>query len=161
MEEGEMKTTIIDESLITQTLEHLQNDGRRGVEGVVLWLAGSCTDQIRISEVYRPEQYASWGNFRIPRASMAALLRHLRATRSSIAAQVHSHPEEAFHSPIDDEWAIVRHTGALSLVLPDYALKTSVDTFAAHAAVYELSSANKWEEVSPEGVINRYRIVSE
>lgn len=156
-----MKTTIINKNLIAETLKHLQNDGRLDVEGVVLWLAGSDSDQIRINEVYRPEQHASWGNFRIPRSSMVALLRHLSATRSSIAAQVHSHPEEAFHSPIDDEWAIVRHTGALSLVLPDYALRTSVDTFVAHTAVYELSAVNKWEEVSPAEVINKYRIVSE
>lgn len=155
-----MKSMIINENLIAQTLEHLQNDGRRGVKGVVLWLAMSDSDQIRISEVYRPEQEASWGNFRIPRHSIAALLRHLRATGSNIGAQVHSHPEEAFHSPIDDEWAIVRHTGALSLVLPDYALRTSHDTFAAHAAVYELSAANTWEEVSPGEIINQHRIVS-
>ncbi|HMO79576.1 MAG TPA: hypothetical protein PKD24_02175 [Pyrinomonadaceae bacterium] len=156
-----MKTTIINKNFITETLEHLQKDGRRGVEGVVLWLAGSDSDQIRINQVYRPEQHASWGNFRIPRSSMMGLLRHLRATGSSIAAQVHSHPEEAFHSPIDDEWAIIRHTGALSLVLPDYALRTSLDTFIAHTAVYELSAVNKWEEVAPDYVINKYRIVSE
>jgi len=35
-----------------------------------------------------------------------------------VAAQVHSHPDEAFHSKGDDEWAIVRHEGALSIVVP-------------------------------------------
>lgn len=156
-----MKSMNIDKKLIAETLEHLQDDGRRGVEGVVLWLAENDDDRIRISEVYRPEQQASWGSFRIPRGSMAALLRHLRANGSHIAAQVHSHPEEAFHSPIDDEWAIVRHTGALSLVLPDYALRTSVENFASHAAVYELSATNIWEEVASTNVADRYRIVSE
>jgi hypothetical protein len=146
----------IDEEMIAATLEHLRNDGERGVEGVVLWLGSRIGDQTQITQVYRPEQYASRGNFRIPRQSMSALLKHLRSTGESIAAQVHSHPERAFHSPIDDEWAIVRHEGALSLVLPDFALRTSVETFVDDAAVFELSGANVWEEVLPEKVCERY-----
>ena len=146
----------IDEEKIAATLEHLRNDGERGVEGVVLWLGSRIGDQTQITEVYRPAQYASRGNFRIPRQSMSALLRHLRSAGESIAAQVHSHPERAFHSPIDDEWAIVRHEGALSLVLPDFALRTSVETFVDDAAVFELSGTNIWEEVLPGKVLEKY-----
>lgn len=148
----------ITEELIAATLRHLQNDGDRGVEGVVLWLGTMEGNKARVTEVYRPEQFASWGRFDIPRRSISALLRHLRANRTSIVAQVHSHPERAFHSPIDDEWAIVRHVGALSLVLPDFALETSADTFVEHTAVFELSPGNAWEEVLPGRVSEKYRI---
>lgn len=148
----------IDEELIAATLEHLRNDGDRGVEGAVLWLASGIGTDTKITEVYRPEQYASRGNFKIPRQSMSALMRHLRFTSRSIAAQVHSHPGMAFHSSIDDEWAIVRHEGALSLVIPDFALRTSVETFVDDTAVFELSQANVWEEVLPGKVQEKYRV---
>jgi hypothetical protein len=148
----------IDEEMIAATLEHLQNDGERGVEGVVLWLSSGIGTDTKIAEVFRPEQYASRGNFRIPRQSMSALMRHLRSTGRSIAAQVHSHPEMAFHSSIDDEWAIVRHEGALSLVLPDFALRTTVNTFVEDTAVFELSRSNVWEEVLTEQIREKYRV---
>jgi hypothetical protein len=67
-----------------------------------------------------------------------------------IAAQVHSHPREAFHSSADDAWAIVRHLGALSLVVPDFGLKTNVSTFRDHTKVFCLAGNNRWHEVPAE-----------
>ncbi|MCC6545053.1 MAG: Mov34/MPN/PAD-1 family protein, partial [Nitrospirae bacterium] len=74
-------------------------------------------------------------------------------------AQVHSHPKEAFHSDADDRWAIINHVGAMSLVLPYFALYTSPQTFVQHAVVFEMSIAKKWEEVFPQEVGKRYRTI--
>jgi hypothetical protein len=71
----------------------------------------------------------------------------LRDRDLMVAAQVHTHPHEAFHSAADDRWAIVRHVGALSLVLPDFAQKTSIDSFLNEAAVFRLSDRNEWNLV--------------
>jgi hypothetical protein len=60
---------------------------------------------------------------------------------------VHSHPAKAFHSRADDEWAIVRHEGALSLVVPDFASRTSADSFATDIAAFVLTSSNEWAEI--------------
>ena len=67
-----------------------------------------------------------------------------------IAAQVHSHPEEAFHSQADDNWAILRHLGALSIVVPYFANQTSVGNFLRQVAIFRLNDANQWREL--EGV---------
>jgi len=37
-----------------------------------------------------------------------------------LAAQVHSHPTEAYHSETDDTYPIVTVRGGLSLVVPDF-----------------------------------------
>jgi hypothetical protein len=71
--------------------------------------------------------------------------------RLKILAQLHTHPGRAYHSEVDDEWAIVRHVGALSLVLPYFAASTTVDNFLEQAMTYELSAANEWLHVPNRG----------
>lgn len=156
-----MKQVIISKKLISETLSHLQAAGEERSEGVVLWLAEQNGESAKVVEVFRPEQQSTWGNFRIPRDSMASLMQYLRTTRRFIPAQVHSHPNEAFHSPIDDEWAIVRHKGALSLLLPYFAMQTTVDSFLIDTAVFKLSGTNTWEQVIGHQIIEHYQIIDE
>ncbi len=153
-----MNSIKIETKHIIHTIEELQIGGHKRCERVVLWLGLRNKAGIEIHEVFVPEQYAEQDFFRIPREAMAALLKHLRETRYFIAAQVHSHPELAFHSYVDDEWAIVRHEGALSLVLPYFGLRTTPNTFVQDAAVFELSSKNEWLKVSPRNIPSRYLI---
>jgi proteasome lid subunit RPN8/RPN11 len=79
---------------------------------------------------------------------MAAVFDELRSERLMIVAQVHSHPGDAFHSEADDEWAIVRHEGAYSIVVPRFARGVSVRSFVQDAAVYKLSAEDVWELLS-------------
>ncbi|MHC2297262.1 hypothetical protein ACVJBD_001468 [Rhizobium mongolense] len=81
------------------------------------------------------------------------LLAHLREKRLRVLAQIHSHPGRAFHSEADDEWAIVRHAGALSLVLPRFAQEATVDNFLGLAATYVLSTQNRWEEATGRALL--------
>lgn len=142
-----MRTLYIKPDHISETLKHLQAGGREGRECVVLWLGRNEGDRTVIDQVYRPEQWAESDIFRIPEPSMRAVMNTLVANKLVIAAQVHSHPFEAFHSRADDNWAIVRHTDALSLVVPDFALRTSVESFFDETKSFRLTSANKWVEV--------------
>jgi len=160
-EEQSMTQIVITKELIEETIDHLQDSGGEEEERVVLWLAVKNETPLTIREVFVPEQESSWGNFRIPRNSMMDLMRHLRVARMFIAAQVHSHPFEAFHSPIDDEWAVVRHVDALSLVLPYFAINTSSDSFVDDTAVFKLSEFNRWEEVPQQTIPEHYLIVNE
>lgn len=155
-----MNPIIIHSHQVVETLKELQGGGQKGCERVVLWLGVRSEGNIEVREVYAPEQYAESDFFRISRGAMADLLRHLRESRYFIAAQVHSHPYEAFHSHVDDQWAIVRHEGALSLVLPDFGLKTTPDSFVNDAAVFQLSADNKWLEVLPDYVVKHYFVAS-
>lgn len=130
-------------AVVTSTIERLQAGGRVGHERAVLWL-GSGTD--RIDELYEPRQRTRADQFYFDRQSMQMLLARLREKRLRVLAQVHSHPGRAFHSEADDEWAIVRHAGALSLVLPRFAQEATVGNFLGLAATYVLSAQNEWQE---------------
>lgn len=135
---------VVPRGILEATLRVLQDAGREGKECVVLWLGTRTTTTITIAESYVPVQIASEDFFQIPRESIAALLEVLGARGLMVGAQVHTHPQEAFHSAADDRWAIVRHVGALSLVLPFFAQRTKPETFLTDAAVFRLSLGNDW-----------------
>ncbi len=137
---------------VDTTLAYLREAGTRNCEGIVLWLGRRTANAIHVEAVYRPAHVASEDMFHIPPASMTALQAELRQKRLMVAAQVHSHPMEAFHSKADDRWAIIRHEGALSLVVPYFASKTTTATFIKDAKAYQFSSDAKWELVPSQEV---------
>jgi hypothetical protein len=144
--------------LVNQTLVQLQAVGRRHSEHVLFWLGKRQNGLICIQKIWTPEQQAGRAFFEIPEHSMQALFDELRRNRLIVAAQIHTHPHEVFHSWADDTWAIVRHAGALSLVLPYFALETRSDSFVKDAAVFVLSPANEWIEAAPKDVKRLYQI---
>ncbi|MCK1348631.1 hypothetical protein [Bradyrhizobium sp. CW11] len=146
-------TVHVEKTHIQQTLDHLRAAGRRNAECVVLWLAEEAADRAKVvRQVYRPEQWAREDIFRIAPAEMRQIIRLISDRGWMIAAQAHSHPREAFHSPADDKWAIVRHRGALSLVLPHFASRSTVENFFEHTATFCLDSCNRWNEVDTKGI---------
>lgn len=134
-------------SQVEATLRYLREAGQRKTECVVLWLGKRTENAINIVESYRPLQFARADQFRIPPEGMTALQSKLRALRLMVASQVHSHPGPAFHSEADDAWAIVRHEGALSLVVPQFAAYTTLSNFKQQAKLYRYSSRSTWDEV--------------
>jgi proteasome lid subunit RPN8/RPN11 len=152
-----MRAIQISNELIDQTLDELQRGGGKGHERVVLWL-GIPGAIVKVTELFVPQQTTASDYFHISREGMAQLMRHLREGDLMIAAQVHSHPEEAFHSKADDYWAIIRHVGALSFVLPHFALETRADSFLADAVLFELNEHNQWIEVLKSDLFTRFSI---
>lgn len=134
-------------SVVEETLRHLKEAGQGDVECIVLWLARRKGDNVHVVSAYRPQQTARCDQFLIPPQEMAAIMDLLREHRWMIAAQVHSHPCEAFHSIADDEGAIVRHEGALSFVVPRFAVQTTAESFLRDSALYRLEAGDCWLEV--------------
>lgn len=134
-------------AVVNTTLAHLWEAGGRCCECVVLWLGRRREGRIIVEQAYRPVHRAEADMFHIPREGMVALHAELRRSRLMVAAQVHSHPRQAFHSDADDRWAIVRHEGALSLVVPDFATHTRLDNFLDQTKVFRFSASAEWLEV--------------
>ena len=153
-----MHQTQVSSDSIERTLRYLQKAGRQGTECVVLWFGRREDVVIRVQQVYRPVQMARRDMFRIPPDSMEAVLSEISSNRLMIAAQVHSHPLKAFHSKTDDALAIVCHAGALSLVVPDFALKTSSPNFMDDAKLFRLTPENGWREI-PNGEIEEWLVI--
>ena len=131
-------------SVIHTTLELLCEAGRGAREGIVLWLGYRADEHIQVTDAYQPHHTSKADMFHITPDGMNALHNELRHRRRMVAAQVHTHPGRAYHSKADDRWAIVRHVGALSLVLPHFAFGTTVTTFLETAKVYRFSEDELW-----------------
>jgi proteasome lid subunit RPN8/RPN11 len=146
---------LVPTRVLAASLDILKDAGHARRECVVLWLGRREIAETTVVEAYRPEQVAAEDFFQLPRSSIAALFDVLRSRGLMVAAQVHTHPAQAFHSAADDQWAIVRHIDALSLVLPYFARDVGVSSFFAEAAVFRLSSENDWCQV-PRADVARY-----
>lgn len=140
-----MNRIILPAPILADTLELLRSRGRLENERVALWLApASGAGDSRISELYEPHQETAEDYFHLPPESMRALMARLRAGRLKVAGQIHTHPFEAFHSRADARWAIVKHVGALSLVLPRFAATTSPTNFLDQVKTYVFSAEGDW-----------------
>ena len=143
-----VRRLTITRASIAETVEHLRSSAHR--ERVVLWLGRRHAGGVRVQEVHLPIQETDADYFRIPPEGMTALFEHMRSVRLMVAAQVHTHPAEAFHSPADDRWAIARYEGALSLVVPRFCQTTTAATFVTDTKVYRLDENDFFNEVGPD-----------
>ncbi|WP_246773998.1 hypothetical protein [Bradyrhizobium diazoefficiens] len=113
----------------------------------MLWFGRETASGIEIEAVCRPAQIAGADIFRIPPAAMREIIGIIAQHGWMIAAQVHSHPQHAFHSLADDKWAIVRHENALSLVVPYFAARTTAASFMQDQKTFKLTADNRWQEL--------------
>lgn len=144
-----MNKLIVPHTVIQQTMHLMRDGGSRNCETMVLWLGTANV----VSEVYRPEQQVAEDRFYIDPSAMRTLMQRLsvgRPPRPLILAQVHSHPEKAFHSRADDALAITRREGVLSLVLPYFGMRMSDDDFLAQAVTFQLTGGDRWLEVQTD-----------
>ena len=141
----------IERTLVQDSITRLKASPSK--EKVLLWLGKKSSDGYVVEEVYTPLQITDEDFFHIPEAGMTELMAKLRSTRKMIVAQIHTHPGEAFHSLADDTWAIVRHAGAYSLVLPYFCATTHIGNFKDTVATFVLDKFNSWNKVDNSNIV--------
>ncbi len=117
---------VIPAAVLTQTLEVLQRAGRDGNEAFVTWgglVVEEGTTLKIVSAVVpaqRAHQTADGLLVTVDGQSLFEVNRVLYERGEVLAAQVHSHPQGAYHSSTDDCFSLVTLTGALSVVVPRF-----------------------------------------
>jgi proteasome lid subunit RPN8/RPN11 len=144
---------VCDIGVIDCTLAHMLAGGARRTETVILWLGRRSESTEEVSGAFRPTQIVSQDSFRIPPQAMRELLAYLRKERLHVLAQVHSHPAAAYHSDADNRWAIVRHCGAISLVIPWFGKRTTALSFQDDVAAFQLDPSDTWRKMDPRLVL--------
>lgn len=137
--------------VVEETLGHLRSAGRRGFEGITLWAGVKSGREFAVQVNIVPEQVGrrtehgvsvSVGEDELHRINVWLFENGMR-----LIAQVHSHPGTAYHSDIDDEFAIAVKSGSLSVVVPDFGFRP----FAlGDCAVYRLLPGSGWTYVEPD-----------
>ena len=151
-----VRTFVIPPALLAETIEFLREVGAKGFEGFVLW-AGELSDSrtLRFSTSIVPDQRAMMTDngllVTVDGKALFQVNKSVHERNEILAAQVHSHPTEAYHSSTDDAYPLVTLVGALSVVVPDFARNApgDIDLWAW----YRLSKRAKWLVVSSDTII--------
>jgi hypothetical protein len=121
---ADVRHVRIESHVVSFTLANLQKYGAKGLEGLVLWLGEVEGDVAHVSRAIVPEQKSisreSGVGYFVEGNTLFQLNRALAQTGLRLIAQVHSHPNEAYHSEADDQYAIVTAEGGLSFVVPNF-----------------------------------------
>ncbi|MGC4044849.1 MAG: hypothetical protein QM758_13735 [Armatimonas sp.] len=139
--------------VIEETIAHLQKVGLHGYEGITLWVGIQQGETFNVranvvpaQTVYRSEEGVG---VHVDSEELHRINVWLYQSGFRIIAQVHSHPEDAYHSTTDDDYAIAAASGSLSLVVPDFGFRTFT---LADCAVYRLMSETGWTYLSQGNV---------
>jgi hypothetical protein len=142
-------TVRVPKKLVGDVMDHLRRMGQKGYEGFALWAGVVQGESFQVTHTLIPAQEGMRSRqgvcVVIGPEELHRLNVWLYENRRVLVAQIHSHPTDAYHSDTDDDYPIATTVGGLSLVVPDFAVRP----FSLHTtAVYRLSAAARWEELS-------------
>jgi hypothetical protein len=148
-------TVLVPRSVVDDGQRFLRQAGATGNEGMVLWVGKRDGSVFTVSDLVVPQQRgirtAGGVCVVIDGAELQRLNLDLYKSGHQLIAQLHSHPTHAYHSAMDDEYAIARIVGSFSLVIPDFAVRP----FAlGDCAIYRLNANGHWLEM-PGDVVDR------
>ena len=137
---------------LAQTERALRRAGVEGYELFVLW-SGSVNDsELLVRTCHVPKQTSSKTSqgllVRVEGQALHELNVWLYEHNEVLAAQVHAHPTNAFHSDTDDAYPIVTELGGLSLVVPDFARR---GVLTEGSAAFRLSRSG-WDAVALDAI---------
>jgi len=138
--------------LLEQTVDVLRTRGQKGLEAFVVW--GGTVEQggaeigFRSGMVPAQEGHDTGKGLlvTVSGVSLFEVNREFYKRGELLAAQIHSHPAEAYHSDTDDCHSLVTLTGALSIVVPSFG-RDGADDLAGWAW-YRLIGESDWSELT-------------
>jgi hypothetical protein len=140
----------VERSIVDEMLESMRICGAQGFELLVLWLGeidaelGEATVLQAFIPKQKPIRSEDGVGYFVSGETLFLMNRALSETGLRLIAQVHSHPQEAYHSEADDRYAIITANGGYSLVIPNFG---AVAPDPACWAVYQLLD-RRWLELS-------------
>jgi hypothetical protein len=137
----------IPQHLVDETGRALRRAGQDGYELFVLWTGVVSGDTFDVCTCHVPRQTSRKTRrgllVRVDGQALHELNVWLYEHGQVLAAQVHAHPTDAYHSDTDDEFPIVTSLGGLSLVVADFARD---GVLTSQSAAYRLS-CHGWQPV--------------
>ena len=138
----------------------LREVGIERYEAVALFAGSIEADRVKIKKVIIPKQEAAKTEYGLLYSVGGEELHRinlwLHENKLMLVSQIHSHPQEAYHSETDDLFPIVTLIGGLSIVVPCFASREFNELDWAY---YRLVSLNYWEEIDKSMIEKIMKIV--
>lgn len=133
-------------TIVEQTEETLRSAGAKGYEVFVLWSGRYNGRLFNVRTAHVPKQDSYRLNSGLCVRVGGTELHHLNVwlygAHEILAAQIHAHPAEAYHSETDDAYPIVAALGGLSIVAAEFCRE---GLLTRSTAIYRLH-ADGWIE---------------
>lgn len=151
---------IIPVKCLDQAFQFMKYVGERNLEGAALFAGCKKVNTFYVEETIIPKQKAYSLDqglmYVVDSAELHKINRWLYDNDYSIIAQIHSHPQEAYHSETDDHFSIVTTMGGLSIVVPYFATgQMKLDNWA----VFRLSTEGIWKELNRLEIQKLFEII--
>lgn len=141
-----MKKLLIPTNVLLNSISEIQKIGNLNRECFCLWLGKRSEDAGVVKEIFIPEYDSGSDYYKITDKGSLELINYIMASKLTVLAQIHSHPQKAFHSLADDRMATVAHIGGLSFVVPYFGKDICMKNFEEHVKVFKLAAKGKWQE---------------
>lgn len=151
-----IRQVYVSSDILKETENCLKLHGLRGNEGMVFWsgrLSGKCDAWIQHCTC--PRQKTTPIGVEISLDQIQNINIMLSARREFLFAQVHSHPGQAFHSSIDDNYSVTFKPGFFSIVVPFFCEE---HLKFPGCKIWEYKGFGKWRKLSPGEVKDRFII---
>ncbi len=158
---NQVSSVLVFDNVIIQTREWLREVGLGRNEAFVLW-AGlfSIPEEFVVTTSIFPDQQVLRSPLGIgvyvDGEELFRINKWLFENRLELLAQVHTHPQEAFHSNTDDTFPMVTAAGQFSLVVPFFA-RAPIDI--NRCAVFRLNHSGEWLPISKVQVTQIFKVV--
>ncbi len=143
-----IQTFCIKQETVEHTEEALREAGENGHERFALWTGTTRGTLFSVDHLYVPPQQAYQFDdgvcVRVGADALHELNVWLYRNRQTLAIQIHTHPQDAYHSDTDDTYPIVTTLGGLSIVVPRFCRE---GLLCSGIAVYRLA-AGGWTRQS-------------
>ena len=136
---------VVPKELLAESFATMRRCGNGRRECQVLWIGPWTTPDV-VTRVVHPRHRSFSGGYQVDDGWLNEFWVELARGKLGIRAQVHTHPHDAFHSSSDDTYPIIRTSGFLSLVIPDFA-QGRIGLDAAYLA--EVQPDGTWQSVDP------------
>lgn len=147
-------------STVEKTIDYLREVGKRGAEGMVLWVGNAIRQLFEVEEAIIPIQSGLVTRdgllVKVEADELFRINKWLYEHKMLAIAQLHSHSGEAYHSDTDNAYPIITTLGGLSLVVPDFA---SREFELSNCAVYRLGE-NGWLLLNKRFVDSLIEVIS-
>lgn len=153
---------ILPFSAIEEVYTHLRKAGKNQVEGVALWAGTTNDTTFKIKTTIIPKQKAfNHGGgllYMVEGEELHRINVWLYKNKMTLIAQIHSHPNHAYHSDTDDRYPIITTVGGISIVIPDFGFRPiAIEDWA----VYRLNPSKQWMEQSSKEINSLISIVQD
>jgi hypothetical protein len=139
-------------------MDVLRQIGQGRKEAVALWQGKILSEtEAQVTKLIAPKQITGPRHFNIPLDERLRIMDEINKVGEFILIQLHTHPQEAFHSEPDDRYAVTKHLHAISIVIPYFGLHWSGDL--AHTSVNLNLGRGVWHELSVGDVGRLFEII--